>query len=121
MGEMAGERGLWRILAHFHTALYGSYMTTTKGAEEARKQLPDLLDAAEAGEATVIIRHGRPVAALVPTSTYKDTARQESILDLKGSGRGMWGKDSRRFLRNLRDEWDRPLPNPPLPGRNFSE
>jgi prevent-host-death family protein len=82
-------------------------MTTTKGAEEARNQLPDLLDAAEAGESTIITRHGRPVAALVPISTYQATARQLSILDLKGSGRGLWGKDTRRALRKLRDEWDR--------------
>ena len=37
-----------------------------KGAEEARNQLPDLLDAAEKGRSTIITRHGRPVAALVP-------------------------------------------------------
>jgi prevent-host-death family protein len=82
-------------------------MATTKGAEEARNQLPDLLDAAESGESTIITRHGRPVAALVPISAYQATARQLSILDLEGSGRGMWGKDSRRTLRRLRDEWDR--------------
>jgi prevent-host-death family protein len=82
-------------------------MTATKGAEEARNQLPDLLDAAEAGEATIITRHGRPVAVLVPISTYKTTARQASILPLEGTGRGLWGKDSRRTLRRLRAEWDR--------------
>jgi prevent-host-death family protein len=37
-----------------------------KGAEEARNQLPELLDAAEKGRSTIITRHGRPVAALMP-------------------------------------------------------
>jgi prevent-host-death family protein len=41
-----------------------------KGAEEARNRLPELLDAAEHGETTIITRHGRPVAALVPIATY---------------------------------------------------
>jgi prevent-host-death family protein len=42
--------------------------STRRGAEEARNQLPDLLAAAEKGRSTVITRHGRPVAAIVPMS-----------------------------------------------------
>jgi prevent-host-death family protein len=84
-------------------------MTTAqrKGAEEARNQLPDLLEAAEKGQSTIITRHGRPVAALIPIAAYDDSVRQESLLPLRGSGRGLWGKDVRRTLRKLRDEWDR--------------
>ena len=78
-----------------------------KGVEEARNQLPDLLDAAEKGRATIITRHGRPVAALVPISIYESAGRQQSLLPLKGSGRGLWGKDSTRTIRRLRDEWTR--------------
>ncbi|HZU91110.1 MAG TPA: type II toxin-antitoxin system prevent-host-death family antitoxin [Stellaceae bacterium] len=37
-----------------------------KDAEEARNRLPELLAAAEKGQSTIITRHGRPVAALVP-------------------------------------------------------
>jgi prevent-host-death family protein len=81
--------------------------TQRKGAEEARNQLPDLLEAAENGQSTIITRHGKPVAALVPIAAYKASARQESLLPLEGSGRGLWGKDSRRTLRKLRDEWER--------------
>ncbi len=81
--------------------------TQRKGAEEARNQLPDLLDAAEHGEATIITRHGRPVAALVPIKTYDASLPQQSILPLRGSGRGLWGKDSRHTVRKLRDEWER--------------
>lgn len=76
-----------------------------KGAEEARTQLPDLLDAAARGEATVISRHGKPVAALVPITAFHTP--QHDLTSLAGSGRGLWGKSSRRTLKDLRDEWSR--------------
>ncbi len=78
-----------------------------KRAEEARNQLPGLLDAAEQGRATVITRHGRPVAALVPFEDYGSTVRQESLLPVAGSGRGLWGRRSNVTIRKLRDEWSR--------------
>jgi prevent-host-death family protein len=78
-----------------------------KGAEEARNQLPDLLAAAEKGHSTIITRHGRAVAALVPIEAYDHSARQQPLLPLAGSGRGLWGKSSARTLRKLRDEWER--------------
>ena len=80
---------------------------TRNGAEEARTQLPDLLAAAEKGHSTIITRHGRPVAALVPVANYVATGRQQLLLPLDGSGRRMWGRDSAHTLRNLRDEWSR--------------
>lgn len=80
---------------------------TRRGAEEARNQLPQLLEAAEKGRSTIITRHGRPVAALVPMNEYMATGRQQSLLRLRGSGRGLWGKDSTVTLRKLRDEWSR--------------
>lgn len=76
-----------------------------KGAEEARTQLPDLLDDAARGEATVISRHGKPVAALVPISAFQ--APQHGLTSLAGSGRSLWGKRSRRTLTDLRSEWSR--------------
>lgn len=81
-------------------------MSTTrrKSAEETRSQLPDLLAAAEEGQSTIITRHGRPVAALVPIEAYGATLRQQSLLPLAGSGRGLWGRDSTRAIRKLRDE-----------------
>ena len=84
-------------------------MSTTrrKGAEEARNRLPDLLDAAEKGRSTIITRHGRPVAALMPIKAYGTALRQQPLTPLEGSGRGLWGKDSTRTLRRLRDEWSR--------------
>jgi len=48
------------------------------GAEEARKQLPDLR-----------------------------ASGQRSLMALAGSGKGLWGADSTGTLRKLRDEWKR--------------
>lgn len=78
-----------------------------KGAEEARNQLPDLLDAAEKGRSTIITKHGRPVAALVPIEAYGVAVRQQPLVPVGGSGQGLWGRDSSRTLRKLRDEWSR--------------
>lgn len=79
--------------------------TPHKGAEEARNQLPDLLAAAEKGRSTVITRHGRAVAALIPAGEYRGGAAQEPLTPLKGSGRDLWGADSARTLREMREEW----------------
>ena len=82
-------------------------MVSRKGAEEARNQLPALLEAAEQGRPTIITRHGRPVAALVPIEAYGSGVAQQPLLPVEGSGRGLWGKDSTRTVRKLRDEWSR--------------
>lgn len=77
-----------------------------KGAEQARQQLPSLLADAAAGITTLITRHGRVVAAIVPA----DAATREpqaSLLALAGSGKGLWGTDSARAVADLRDEWSR--------------
>jgi len=81
--------------------------TRRKGAEEARNQLPDLLAAAEKGRSTIITRHGKPVAELVPVGRHGALSQQRSLLPVAGSGRGLWGEKSTDTLRKLRDEWDR--------------
>jgi prevent-host-death family protein len=78
-----------------------------KGSEEARNELPTLLEEAEGGRATIITRRGRPVAALVPLAQFRTSHRQQSLLTLEGSGRGLWGKNSGGTLKKLRDEWSR--------------
>jgi prevent-host-death family protein len=78
-----------------------------KGVEEARNQLPKLIEAAEAGHATVITRHGRAVAALVPLGEYGAPPRQQSLLSIAATGRGLWGRKSGRTISGLRDEWSR--------------
>jgi prevent-host-death family protein len=78
-----------------------------KGSEEARNELPTLLEDAQSGRATIITRRGRPVAALVPLSQYHTGHRQQSLLNLEGTARGFWGKNSTGTIRKLRDEWSR--------------
>jgi len=78
-----------------------------KGVEEARNRFPDLLTQAEEGKSTIITRHGRPVAAIVPLSVLAEGTQQKSLLPLRGTGRGLWGKDSMKTIRALKDEWER--------------
>lgn len=78
-----------------------------KGVEDARNQLPALLAEAERGRATIITRHGRSIAAIVPVERVGSGSRQKSLMGLAGSGKGLWGKDSTGTLRRLRDEWQR--------------
>jgi prevent-host-death family protein len=77
-----------------------------KGSEQARNELPTLLEDAAGGRSTIITRRGRPVAALVPIEQLNMMEQQRSLLSLKGSGRGLWGKNSGNTLKKLRDEWD---------------
>ncbi len=78
----------------------------TYGAEEARSQLPQLLDRAHRGSSSVITKHGKPYAALVPIEVFRAQAgRRLSLLALKGSGAGLWGQSASRFVADLRDEW----------------
>jgi prevent-host-death family protein len=79
----------------------------TKGAEEARNQLPSLLEAAERGRATIITKRGKPVAALVPIGDFKAGKKQLSLVPLEGTGRGLWGEDSTKTIDEMREEWER--------------
>ncbi len=79
----------------------------SKGAEEARNQLPNILDAAENGLSTIITRHGKAVAALVPIDAYRAVARQQPLTPVANSGRGLWGMTSAEKIDELRDEWER--------------
>jgi prevent-host-death family protein len=78
-----------------------------KGSEGARNELPTLLEEAQSGRATIITRRGRPVAALVPLSQYQKRHRQQSLLNLEGAARGLWGNNSTATLKKLRPEWNR--------------
>ena len=82
-----------------------SRQVRTKGAEEARRQLPALVAEAAAGRVTVITRHGRPVAALVPANFVTNNQGQLPIAPVAGSGKGLWGKSSSRTIDRLREEW----------------
>jgi len=79
-------------------------MTKRIGAEEARQHLPRLLDEASRGEITIVTKWGKPCAAIVPIDALPTSEDAESIIDLAGTGRGMYG-DVEEYLRGLRDEW----------------
>jgi antitoxin (DNA-binding transcriptional repressor) of toxin-antitoxin stability system len=66
-----------------------------------------LLVEAQLGQSNVITRHGRAIAAIVPLACATDGNRQKSLLGPAGSGKGLWGKDSTKTLRRLREEWQR--------------
>lgn len=75
------------------------------GAEEARTLLPELLERAHQGKASVITKRGKPYAEVVPAGTVTAGRPKLPFLSLAGTGRGLWGQDSRKALRRLRDEW----------------
>ncbi|HEX6136679.1 MAG TPA: type II toxin-antitoxin system Phd/YefM family antitoxin [Casimicrobiaceae bacterium] len=76
-----------------------------QGAEEARKRLPSLVEQAARGEPTIITKHGKPCAALVPASYLMQNKWGVDIRALRGTGRGLWGTSVKRALRSMRDEW----------------
>jgi prevent-host-death family protein len=78
----------------------------TCGAEKARSNLPELLEAAHQGSSTVITKRGRPYAALVPLAQHAPSRKGLSLLKMKGSGAGLWGRNSARTVARLRDEWE---------------
>ena len=78
----------------------------TTGAEQARQELPAILAAAAAGRTTIITRHGRAVAAVVPAEQAR-ARKPASLQALAGSGRGLWGSNSGKAIAGLRDEWSR--------------
>lgn len=81
-------------------------MPESRGAEQARQQLPSILADAALGRTTLITRHGRAIAAVVPVGAVR-SGKPASLLALAGSGRGLRGRNSSRALSVLRDEWNR--------------
>jgi hypothetical protein len=43
----------------------------------------------------------------VPADHDEQGGAQQPILALKGTGRGLWGRNSATTIRKLRDEWNR--------------
>jgi len=80
---------------------------THYGFEQARAQLPMLMAQAHAGQASIITKHGKPYAAIVPLADLVQarTRSEKGILNLQGSGKGLWGKKSGATIAQLRDEW----------------
>lgn len=82
--------------------------TPQYGLEQARAQLPLIASEAVAGYSSVITRHGKPVAVVVPVAQWREEqirSRQGGVLDLRGTGRGLWPEGAAKTVAQLRDEW----------------
>lgn len=77
----------------------------TCGAEEARNQLPTLLDHARDGRPTLVTRRGEPVAIIIAPDTLPVTRCAPGLLSLAGTGRGLWGADPTAEITRQRGEW----------------
>lgn len=82
---------------------------STLGIEQARSTLPTLVGEAQGGRSRIITKHGKPAAVLMPVAlaaqAMKAAGRTASLTQLRGSGKGLWGKDVARTVDTLRDEW----------------
>lgn len=83
--------------------------TPQYGLEQARAQLPLIASEAAAGYSTVITRHGKPVAVVVPVERWREeqarSFKQGGVLALRGSGRGLWPEGAAESVTQLREEW----------------
>lgn len=83
----------------------------TVGLEQGRSRLPELAARANAGQPSLLTRHGKPFAAIVsPEMLEKTLQRQQrqrtSFVALRGSGKGLWGPSPTEFIAQIRDEWE---------------
>ncbi len=80
------------------------------GLEQARSQLPHIVAEAHAGAYSVITKHGKPYAAVIPLQDLEKLRAaekpQQGLLSLKGTGKGLWGAHGGKAIADLRDEWD---------------
>jgi prevent-host-death family protein len=74
------------------------------GIEQARARLPSLIADAHDGRVSVVTKHGKPYAAIVPVE-MASARRGSGVLDLRGSGKGLWS-GAGRAVESLRSEWD---------------
>ncbi len=80
----------------------------TLGIEATRRRLPELVAAARDGKTTLITRHGKACAAIVPASIAQpEGSLPLAMLQLRGSARGVWSARPERDIATLRDEWER--------------
>lgn len=79
------------------------------GLEQARIQLPNIVANAHAGIRSIITKHGKPYAAIVPLQDIQHSSSATDlapgILSLRGTGRGLWGVNAGQTISDLRDEW----------------
>lgn len=76
-----------------------------QGVEAARKNLPALLEHANRGQTIVITKRGKPFAAIVPVDRAVAKNSGLSLSKLRGTGKGMWGRNAAAWVERLRKEW----------------
>lgn len=76
------------------------------GAEAARRRLPELLDRAHAGEASIILKRGIPYAALVALDQQIESRGKGGLLSLRGTGAGLWEHKATEVVAAYRREWE---------------
>src|SRR3990167_5262905 len=97
-----GIRGTVCLKWRFSMPVNASY-----GLVQARIQLPAIVADAHAGVASIITRHGKPYAAVVPVQDFQKLHAAEvapGFFALRGTGRGLWGANMGQAIAELRDE-----------------
>jgi antitoxin (DNA-binding transcriptional repressor) of toxin-antitoxin stability system len=71
--------------------------------------LPLIAAEAQAGHSSVITRHGKPMAVVVPVQDWQAAQGQQvalgGILAMRGTGRGLWPQGAAKAVAQLRQEW----------------
>jgi antitoxin (DNA-binding transcriptional repressor) of toxin-antitoxin stability system len=89
----------------YELAMESAMTLHTVGLEEGRSTLPALAARANAGEPSLLTRHGKPYAAIVSPDLVLKSRARGAFLALRGTGKGLWGSDAARTIAALRDEW----------------
>ena len=71
--------------------------------------MPLIAAEAQAGHSSVITRHGKPMAVVVPVQDWQAAQGQQvalgGILAMRGTGRGLWPQGAAKAVAQLRQEW----------------
>ena len=73
--------------------------------EAARKKFPSLIEQAHHGKPTIVTKRGRPYAAIVPIADMSQGQGRLDIQSVRGSGKGLWGRNSLTTVEKMRREW----------------
>lgn len=80
----------------------------TIGIEQGRNTLPQLALRAFGGEPSVLTKHGKPYAAIVPLEMLEAARRAQTgssgFLALRGTGKDLWGTEPAWLIAQMRDE-----------------
>lgn len=75
-------------------------------AEAARKKFPSLIEQAHHGTPTIVTKRGKPYAAIVSIADLPQSQGELNIQSLRGSGKGLWGRNPAATIEKMRREWN---------------